>query len=114
MAGWPGSTESILNAGMQAFGTSFLIFPIDPDGKIATVGTNQNGVFDDETEEVDLDAADEFKIITHAPKIGIKLTDFVIEPKVEDQIERNGQRYEIMEINQDGQGGVDLILHELK
>ena len=113
MSGFPDFVQSILGAAMQSFGTPFVIFPIDSDGVYATVGTNQCGVFDDNVVELDLDAADEFTITSHSPRIGVNLCDFIKEPKVTDRITRESIRYEIIEILRDGQGGVELRLHEL-
>lgn len=103
---WPDQTEGVLNAVVDSFGT---LFTFIPEGGTPT---EQCGIFDDEHEEVSIEVGGDSVLSTHAPKIGIRLSDFSQKPRQGDAVQRNGIFYEISDVNQDGQGGLELILHE--
>jgi len=107
MGDWPDITNTILGTAMGTFGTPFTITP--DGGQPETL----RGVFDDEHEEVDLDVTGDSVLSTHSPRIGIRLSDFSQEPKQNDEIQRLGLCYRIVDIQQDGQGGAVLHLHEV-
>jgi len=105
VSAWDSLTQSILGTSMAAMGTPFTFIP--KGGQPIEV----RGVFDDAHVEGEVDAGGEVVTSTHAPIIGIKISEFSQEPKQRDKIKRKGINYDIIDTLPDGQGGLRLVLH---
>lgn len=61
----------------------------------------------------ELDLGGETVVSTVSPALGVRLVDFPVEPLVGDQFDREGNTYEIDDVQPDGQGGAKLIVHNI-
>lgn len=68
-------------------------------------------IFDNEWEQVDPDT--ERVVSSQSPILGIRLIDLKSPPKVQDLVTilDSGDKYKVIDIREDGQGGASLFLH---
>lgn len=97
--------QGTLGAAMVVMGTPFTITPAG--GQPQTL----DAVFDAAFVEEVPDVGGDIILSTHAPMIGVRLSDLNVEPQTGDTIIRKGITYDITHIEPDGQGGTRLILH---
>ena len=69
-----------------------------------------NAVFDQEHEFVE--ASTEALVSAIQPRIGVRLSDLPFRPQERDVCRIEGKRYEVVDSQEDGQGGATLLLHE--
>jgi len=60
-----------------------------------------------------LDLGGETVVSTVSPALGVKLADFPVEPLSGDQFDRGLVAYQVDDVQPDGQGGAELICHNI-
>lgn len=70
------------------------------------------GIFDDDHQAVVLEG--DTVVSDTAPMLSVRLADLQDEPQERDQLVVRGERYAVVDIQQDGQGSADLILNWLE
>lgn len=68
------------------------------------------GIWADVYEAIEPDTG--ARITETQPNVGIRLADLAAEPAVGDELDVLGKSYEVVEVQQDGQGAARLLLHE--
>ena len=92
----------VLSCTTKTLGEPFLYLP-------ASGGSFElYGVFDEKFLGIDPDT--EERISSSDPHLGVKLSQFEVEPRQGDQVEIEGQRYFVKEVQRDGQGGAEIML----
>lgn len=61
---------------------------------------------------ISLDPASGAAQVSTKPMIGVKKADLEADPKADDTVEMRGATYRVVEVQDDGQAGWDLILHK--
>lgn len=69
-------------------------------------------VFDRAFEQIDPDT--EEVVASNIPMIGIKLADLPFKPDRLDEVRIEGERFEVTDSQEDGQGGATLALHRME
>ena len=69
------------------------------------------GIFDTQFVQVDPDT--EEVVASNVPRVGIKLADIPFAPEQGDVLEIRNKRYKITDAQEDGLGGVSLLLHRV-
>lgn len=106
MSNWDELTASVLENAKCAFGTLATHTPKDGSpSQIVTV------VFDNEFQQIDPDT--ENLVASQSPRIGVKLSDFTTPIRKRDAFQVKGVDYEVIDKQEDGQGGATLFLHEV-
>jgi len=67
-------------------------------------------VFDNEWQEVDPNS--NVVVSSNAPRLGIRLRDFPSKPIQGDCLVAEGKTYQVVDVQEDGQGGASLFLHK--
>ena len=94
----------LLSVAIPTFGETVYYHP-DKGGSFTICA-----VFDEAFEYVDPDT--EELVATVMPAIGVKLADIPFKPTREDEVRIGKRRFEVVDSQEDGQGGARIILHE--
>lgn len=106
MANWEKLTDLVLENAICAFYTDAIHYPRDGSASQAV-----KVIFDNEFEQVDPDT--ENLIASQSPRAGVKISDFDNPIRKRDIFEIKGIEYEVIDKQEDGQGGATLFFHEV-
>lgn len=73
-----------------------------------------NGVFDQAYRPIDplmIEGMDTSHVTTTRPCLGVRLSDFLIQPQQNDLVTIRGAQYRVSEVHSDGVGGARLMLN---
>ena len=96
---------SLLTRAMSTFGEEF---DYVPDGGPSYKVT---GIFDNQHEELDLETG--AMVVSNEPRVGVKANDLNADPSRDDQVIINSITYDVVDSQEDGRGGLMLMLREL-
>lgn len=108
--GWLDDADGVIAEAMEAFGepVSFeppvVVDPASPSGG--------RGKFDAAHEAVDIGG--EAAVSSSAPVLTVRIADFIMAPTDGTRLTVRGERYEVLDPQPDGQGGLKLVLKTLK
>jgi len=101
---WKDRVNNLLGSAVRTFGEDVTFLP--KTGSPYTV----QGIFD--RKHIEVSIGQNIPILSFHPTLGINLNDFVIAPKQGDQFQIGAVLYDVIQSQEDGQGGSLLILHE--
>lgn len=109
---WDDLTDGIMECAEDVFGSLVTYEP-----KAGGTFEDMTMIFDDEHEIIDLDG-DEAGVSSVQPMLGVRMQSFRAivgaDPLQEDElvVQKTGQRYQVVDVMQDGQAAWTLVLHK--
>jgi len=101
---WTDLANGVISSGLKTFGEEVTYTPFA--GSPFTI----KGIYNEKYLEID---ANGLQILTDTPNLGVRNSDFEVQPKQNDKVTIRGQDYRVNEAQKDGEASTVLLLYRL-